>query len=162
MKKRIRIFISYAHKNHVSALDFVERFEDYSNCSKTYDYTFWSDTALEIGSKWKDEIEKRLKDSDCSLLLLSSAFLNSEFIKNVELPALMQPGKILLPVGLGRLNLDRHDLLGLDEFQIYRYFNSHISKFQYYNELRSDDTNENFIDDLFVKMEERLDAAGRK
>jgi WD40 repeat protein len=58
----------------------------------------WSDTAIGTGRRWRPEIEDAIARADVALLLVSSDFLASDFIMDVELPALIKRGVPLVPV----------------------------------------------------------------
>lgn len=79
------LFISYAHEdgdlrkligNHLKVLELERKAR----------LEVWSDKELEIGSDWKAMLEQKLEETSIAILILSSNFVNSEFIMNEELP----------------------------------------------------------------------------
>ncbi len=50
----------------------------------------WDDTRIPPGSEWSEEIQNAITQSQCSLLLVSQDFLNSDFIWKHELPKLVE------------------------------------------------------------------------
>jgi TIR domain-containing protein len=65
----------------------------------------WRDTRrIRAGDTWLPEIEKALERADLAIILLSAAFLNSDFIKKYEIPALRkrkdQDGLRIIPIKL--------------------------------------------------------------
>jgi len=160
-RQEVRIFVSYSHRNRDGAARFLEAFEEYCRCSKTYAYRFWKDTELKIGERWEEAIRQNLTKSHCGLLLISPALLSSGYIQDVEIPALMAPGKILLPVGFARVDFQRHDLHGLLERQIFRLAQPGLKEPRFYSELNPK-RRADFISALFTAMEERLDGALQK
>lgn len=82
------IFISYSHedaavflraKAHLSALTLGEA-----------NLRIWSDEDIEAGEEWREEISRALHEASAAVLLLSADFMNSKFIRNDELPHLLQ------------------------------------------------------------------------
>ena len=155
MKNKIKVFVSYAHTNKVEADRFIKLFKDYIAPSKMYEYTIWKDTDLKVGEKWDEVIKKNLKEADCGLLLISTSFLNSNYIKNVELPMLLDGTKVIIPVALGKINFELHDLQGLESYQIFRYLLGNSNEYRSFSEVRGK-TRMDFIDKLFKQLEGRL------
>jgi len=66
-------------------------------------------------------IAQAISRCDVGLLLVSPAFLGSQYIAEHELPKLLaNSAKILLPVMLKKVNLHRLDLKGLEERQLFQ------------------------------------------
>lgn len=62
----------------------------------------WSDKDIEAGDDWHVQIQKTISDAKASVLLISPAFLNSEYIRSSELPVLLKDAKdnglVIIPV----------------------------------------------------------------
>ena len=89
--KKNKIFISYSHKDikwlkevkqHLKALSFIED-----------DFEVWDDTELRAGNIWREEIKEALDRSGIAILLISTNFLASDFIRNNELPTILENAK---------------------------------------------------------------------
>ena len=50
----------------------------------------WSDKKLTAGDQWREEIRKALARARVAVLLISADFLASEFIREMELPKLLE------------------------------------------------------------------------
>lgn len=158
MKREIRIFVCYAHRNQKTATEFIERFKDYVSPSKNFKYIFWRDVELLVGQDWNHQIEQNLKDCDCAILLLSTAFLNSNYIKKIEIPRLQDAQKMIFPVALSKLNFENHDLIGLEKYQIFRLEHRDFNEAKEYNSLSNEIRKDEFVDRLFVQIEKRLES----
>ena len=96
---RTRAFISYSHKDS-QYLEQLKEHLGYFARNGTID--FWDDKKLIPGSKWRDEIKEAIRSAKVAILLISPAFLNSDFIATDELPAVFdaaeKEGVLILPV----------------------------------------------------------------
>jgi hypothetical protein len=85
--QRVRdsIFISYSHANRevFSQLQAV-----LDRLATNINLTIWSDSRITPTSQWRGEIEEALATSAAAILLVSRAFLRSNFIREHELPPL--------------------------------------------------------------------------
>lgn len=53
-------------------------------------WNIWAAHEIKAGDTWNEEIKERLSTSQVVILLMSSAFFNSEYIEKVELPAIIK------------------------------------------------------------------------
>lgn len=101
----VQIFVSYAHDNKV----WFRRLEPVLQFPDTCVVHVWHDTKLEAGHRWDDEIKAALKSMDIFLCLVSFEFLQSWYIRNVELKEALERANRkeveILPVLLYDVNL---------------------------------------------------------
>jgi hypothetical protein len=81
------VFISYSHKD-AKWLDklklFLRPLEDQDLIR------VWDDTEIQPGAQWLDEIQKALGSARVAVFLVTQDLLNSPFIRDKELPALLE------------------------------------------------------------------------
>lgn len=162
MKKKITIFVSYARANRDLATRFLRKFQEQSAPSKQYHYAFWRDNDILVGEKWHEEIQHALGQCDVGLVLVSPAFLGSQYIQDHELPEFVKGGdKPVIPVMLQPIDLERHDLKGLQQRQIFRLDRSRFASPKAYGEC-SGSHRDQFALELFRQVEDRLDKVLKK
>ena len=151
MRKRVKIFISYAHRNQTLADKFIEHFQEYAKPSIAYKYIWWQDkTHILVGEDWDKEIKTALEQCDFGLLLISASFLGSKYIDEVELKKLKS--KRIVPVVLAPIDFVLHDLKGLEKKQIFRLENSRFRGPKSYSECTPNQRDQ-FVLNLFRQVE---------
>jgi hypothetical protein len=162
MKNKITVFVSYARANRDLATRFLKKFNEQAAPSKLYQYVFWRDNDILVGEKWHEEIQVALAQCDVGLVLISPAFLGSQYIQEHELPKFLKSGgKSVIPVLLQPIDLDRHDLKGLQRTQIFRLERPRFASPKAYGEC-SGTQRDQFALKLFGQVEARLDKVRNK
>jgi hypothetical protein len=157
-KKRIKFFVSYAHKNQKLAESFISKLLEQLFASKTYDYQLWMDSGIVIGDEWEKQIIEARDKCDFGLLLVSPAFLGSKFIGEKELPYFVGSKRIAsIPVMLQPIDFELHDLRGLKEVQIFRFAGRRFLELRAYGECKNN-AREDFVLALFRAIEMKLAA----
>jgi type I restriction enzyme R subunit len=93
-KLRKRIFICYSGEDR----EYLEKLQihliSYARLvSKLSAIDIWDDTKIQAGTVWREEIEKSLQLTRVAILLVSADFLASNFIREFELPLLLQEAR---------------------------------------------------------------------
>jgi hypothetical protein len=96
-KDVMKYFISYASKDAKDANLFKDTLDALTKNDETY--TQWNMVDLELGEDFDERIKKELKECNYGIVLLSTSFLESDYIMDIEVNALLKMNKIL-PVGL--------------------------------------------------------------
>ena len=110
---RIKVFISYAHKDR----EFVDRLNVHLAPLKREEIDQWDDSMILPGTTWNKKIERRLKEANIILLMISPDFINSEFIYESELPIALQRHRegaaTVIPVILRPSLWDKEEFAGI-------------------------------------------------
>jgi len=123
--------------------------------SAKYEFQLWDDRAIITGEPWEQEIGRAIDESHLGLLLVSPAFLGSEFVSANELPRYVgSESKPAIPVEVQAVNFARHDLKGLEEQQLFRLDRQKpFGKCTGNNQTR-------FVEQLYDQIEHRLQRLG--
>jgi len=83
-----KIFISYAHTD----TKYLNRLLTHFNVLEREGIKVdpWSDKKLVAGTRWRDEIERAMQGCQVAILLVSTDFLASKFIREEELPKILE------------------------------------------------------------------------
>ena len=79
-----------------------------------HEFDLWDDTRIKTGDKWKIEIEKALNVAGIAILIISTDFLASDFVRSNELPMILknaeENGTKILPLIVRpcRFTKDKH------------------------------------------------------
>lgn len=82
-----KVFLSYAHRDEAHKATFRAQLID---LVRRQDIELWDDRELVAGDDWLPEIRERVETCDVAVLLVSSHFLESEFIYSEECGRLIQ------------------------------------------------------------------------
>ena len=119
MANPLKLFISYSHNDQEQLDELVKYLRPLVDVGKVEP---WTDRLIEIGTLWDAAIRQSLLSADIILLLVSSDFLNSEYISSNELVATKQRHEdktaVVIPVLLsycGYTNYWFSEIQGLPE-----------------------------------------------
>ena len=82
MVRAVNVFVSYSHEDEPLR---VELGKHLSALRRSQAIAEWHDRKIEAGAEWAKEIDRNLESADVILLLISPAFIHSEYCSNVEL-----------------------------------------------------------------------------
>lgn len=109
----VKVFVSYSHQDteHVckeGLLGFLYGLQDDT-------VSFWVDDQLAAGDKWDDTIRDELQRCDIALILVSQAFLDSQYCIDIEISSFLDrcrnDGLKIFPVVLSACEWDQHPWL---------------------------------------------------
>lgn len=147
-------FISYAREDRKLVDDLIARLDPHLAGSKRYAFEKRTDTDLLPGTRWREVLIKELERHRIALLLLSPTFLVQPFIVGEALPRLVIPGKLVLPVLLKPVDLERQELHGLEDLHIFTMWGKDRQRaFSEFAGVRRDA----FALELYRAIEDRLD-----
>jgi hypothetical protein len=78
-----RVFIAYAHADGPNWLSFVRGFLKAAVDKGRFEV--WADTLMRGVEKWNQEIDRKLKECDIFVVLVSSYSMSSEYVLNTEI-----------------------------------------------------------------------------
>jgi hypothetical protein len=95
---RTKLFISYSHRDD----GWLERLKMHlAPLERRKIVHVWSDTRIRLGDRWETEIESALTESRAAVLMISPAFLASEYIWEKEMPHILRhrlAGMLVFPL----------------------------------------------------------------
>jgi TIR domain len=95
---RTKLFISYSHRDD----DWLERLKLHlAPLERLKIVHVWSDTRIRVGDRWEVEIESALAESSAAVLMITPAFLASDYIWNQEMPHILKhrlAGMLVFPL----------------------------------------------------------------
>tara|TARA_B100000609_G_C17218019_1_gene437965 strand:+ start:91 stop:1128 length:1038 start_codon:yes stop_codon:yes gene_type:complete len=148
------IFISYARKDKTLVENLMGELEVHFEGSKTFDFGAWRDSVILVGEGWDKEIKDAINASKAGILFLSPAFFTRKYIKEEELPRLLDGQKVILPVLLKPYTIHT-ETLGLHQFQYFS-METDNGKRKAFSECSSSQHKEKFVRELYDQIERRL------
>jgi hypothetical protein len=126
-RKQVLVFVSYARADRPMAVALLRLFKQHTSASLQHRYRFWRDSRdILIGEGWHDAIKSALKRCDIGLLLISPAFLGSEYITEHELPTFWgRDAKPVVPVLLKPFNARLQGPRALTKMQMFSLLDKH-------------------------------------
>ncbi len=125
--QHLKYFISYARADKEMAQPFFDQLKVELSIVNKHIFTPWRDDMMEVGADWHDQIQQAIQSCDFGLLLVSPAFLASEYIRDNELAHFITQSegrarinKPLVPVFLKPVNMKKVNMRGLESVQIFR------------------------------------------
>jgi hypothetical protein len=98
--RRPLVFVSYSRKDEAEKEKLLSHLGVLGNAAELLDV--WSDDRISAGADWEREIEQAIAQARVAIMLISDHFLNSNFIREKEVPAMLQRrqqgGLTLFPV----------------------------------------------------------------
>ncbi len=88
--KNGKIFLSYSHTDEIWRDRLLTHLKPILGPDQLM---IWSDKEIEVGSEWKNILEKKMDEANIAVLLVSHSFLSSEYITKYELPILLNKNK---------------------------------------------------------------------
>ena len=93
------VFISYAREDRHWCEQIMRYLEPAEHAGKI---SIWADTEIEGGEEWQQAILNNLKRASLAVLLITTDFLRSEFVREQEMPLLLDKRQrkelIIIPV----------------------------------------------------------------
>ena len=155
VKTKVTFFVSYAHLDEAACVKLLNLLQIQMAPSAQYEFKLWDDRAILVGQSWEQEILQAIDESDIRLLLVSLAFLGSNFITRQELSKFVgDEAKPAIPVEIGQVDFRHHDLKGLEEHQLFR-----LDRRLSFGEC-SGLNQTRFAEQLYAQIEQRLDRLG--
>jgi len=101
-KKEIKIFISYSSDDRNLRDELLYYLKGQLTDRGNFTYKLWNDKDIQLGDNWQEEIDNAMKESSGAILLISAKFIESDFVRNIELPKFIEKkekeGFLILPV----------------------------------------------------------------
>jgi tetratricopeptide (TPR) repeat protein len=101
----MKAFLSYSHQDFEASRGILQALREAAQLVDNPVESVWVDKSIQTGERFREGIQHAIQTSDIALLLVSDDFFKSEFIRDVELPAikarLAQNRMAVLPVKIG-------------------------------------------------------------
>jgi hypothetical protein len=117
-KKTIRVFVSYSHQDQKYLAN--DSLLGYLKGLEREGFEFWHDQNILAGEIWNEEIRRQMALADIALVLVSQAFLNSQYCQGSEIASFIierkKRGLVIVPIILSACNWEGYDWLRSTQF----------------------------------------------
>lgn len=93
-EKNKKIFVSYSKFDE----DYLQDFEDHLITLKDEGLITFNCREIKFGTEWDEEIKSEIDNCDIMVCLVSVKFLNTDYIKRVEITRAIENGKMIIPI----------------------------------------------------------------
>lgn len=154
-KPKVRIFVSYSHRNEKLVGRFIDSFTAQIEAARNYEYTLWHDGLIVAGEDWLTEIQTAIRECHLGLVLISTRFLGSKFIKKHELSQFTgDDAKPVIPVFLQPVDFRSQNSLGLERKQCFEL--KQPGRKRSFAECTTENLKDRFAFKLFMAVEGRV------
>jgi hypothetical protein len=112
--RTVGVFISYRHKAEDAG--YMAEILDFLSGLRKEGIEFWTDQELRLGDRWDTKIKQNLAKSDIALVLVSQAYLNSDYCINTEISSFLERKITIMPIMLLPCEWQRHAWLSERQF----------------------------------------------
>jgi CHASE2 domain-containing sensor protein len=112
--KTIKVFVSYRHKAEDAR--YMAEILDFLGGLHKESIVFWTDEELNLGEHWDTKIKQSLAKSDIALVLVSQAYLDSDYCINTEISSFLERNVTIMPIMLLPCEWQRHTWLSERQF----------------------------------------------
>ena len=109
---RVKVFFSYSHEDKKDAQRLVKYVSNELGRDRI---ELWWDERVVTSSAWDEEIKTKIRESDIALVLVSQAFLNSNYCQKVEVQSFLRQrrssGMAIFPIILSACSWDSYGWL---------------------------------------------------
>lgn len=92
--KNKKLFVSYSKHDD----NYLQDFEDHLITLKEEGLVTFNCREIEFGKEWDKEIKKQIDECDIMVCLISVKFLNTEYIKKIEIEKAISQNKMIIPI----------------------------------------------------------------
>jgi hypothetical protein len=108
------VFVSYRHKAEDAR--YMAEILDFLSGLRKEGIEFWTDQELRLGDRWDTKIKQSLEKSDIALVLVSQAYLDSDYCIDTEISSFLERKVTIMPIMLLPCEWQRHAWLSERQF----------------------------------------------
>ncbi|HKR03042.1 MAG TPA: COR domain-containing protein, partial [Bacteroidia bacterium] len=94
LPESLKLFVSYSKHDE----DYLQDFQDHLVTLKEQGLVTFDCRDIEFGKEWDEEIKRKIDECNIIVCLISVKFLNTEYIKKIEVQKAIDQNKIIVPI----------------------------------------------------------------